>query len=55
MKSIVMNLQYRIYDWLFMNGFLREVITHYDNGKIERLYALGFSLRRKWRETKEEK
>jgi len=53
MAGIINELRYKIHNWLFMKGFLREVIAHYDNGKMVREYAFGFSLRRKWRESKE--
>ena len=50
MKNIILEIKYKIDHWLFMNGFLREVITHYGSNGIESEYAFGFSLTRKWRE-----
>ena len=54
MREQIMNLKDKVYHWLFMNGFFREVIIHYGNGGIDKVHAFGFSLRRRWRETRED-
>ena len=51
MRGMALNLKYKICYWLFILGFLREVIAIYDNGGIKNVYAIGFSPRRRWRET----
>lgn len=51
MVRLILKLRYKICNWLFMRGHLREVISHYDSKGISELYAFGFSLRRRWKES----